>query len=99
VGRQALCFGDLTSKIYVGYTVKLRVSVTSRVPFRTEMDRRGMDGDTWRWVEEDDVLQQNPNPVLWLSFSSETLISGSCRSTPLVFSMRGLTNIFVFFVF
>jgi hypothetical protein len=27
-----------------------------------------MDGDMWRWVVEDDVLQQNPNPVPWLSF-------------------------------
>jgi hypothetical protein len=33
------------------------------VPFRTEMDRRGMDGDTWRRVVEDDVLQRNPNSV------------------------------------
>jgi hypothetical protein len=24
-----------------------------------------MDGDMWRWVVEDDVLQQNPNSVPW----------------------------------
>jgi hypothetical protein len=59
-----------------------------------------MDGDTWSWVVEDDVLQRIPNPVLWLSFSSETLIHGPRRSTPLVFSMRGLTNnFFLYFWF
>jgi hypothetical protein len=58
-----------------------------------------MDGDMWRWVVEDDVLQQNPNPVPWLSFSSEILIHGPRGFTPLVFSMRGLTDRFFFFVF
>jgi hypothetical protein len=40
-----------------------------------------MDGNMWRWVMEDDVLQQNPNPVPWLSFFSGTLICGPHRSS------------------
>jgi hypothetical protein len=50
-------------------------------------------------VVEDDVLQRIPNLVPWLSFSSETLICGPHRSTPLVFSMRAVDQQFFFFIF
>jgi hypothetical protein len=51
-------------------------------------------------VVEDDVLQRIPNSVPWFSFSSETLICGPHRSTPLVFSMRAVDQQFfsLFFV-